>query len=94
MGNANLQEEIRRLQVWLEAVEVGRQRDPKGGDVSEAEEELEEEGVAHVKEVAEIKLLRVVLGSSSRPELEISIYNGSLKYENLLDYISEMKKYF
>lgn len=75
-------------------MEVGRQRDPKGRDVSEAEEELEEEGVAHVKEDVEIKLLRVVLGSSSRPELEISIYDGSLKYEDLLAYISEMKIYF
>ena len=75
-------------------MEVGRQQDPKGGDVSEAEEELEGEGEEDVKEAIEIKLLRVVLGSSSRPKLEISNYDGNLKYENLLDYVSEMKKYF
>jgi len=93
-GNAEFLEEIRRLQIWLEAMEVGRQRDPKGGDVSEAEEELEEERATPVEEAAEVKLLRVVLGSSSRPKPEISIYDGSLKDKNVLDWISEMDKYF
>ena len=93
-GNAKLWEEIRRLQIQLEAMEVERQWDPEGGDVSESEEELEEEGSAPIEESAEIKLLRAVLGSSSRPKPEISIYDGSLKDENLLDWISEMDKYF
>lgn len=75
-------------------MEVGRQRDPEGVDVSEVEKELEEEGETPVEEVVGIKLLRVVLGSSSRPKPEISIYDGSLKDENLLDWISEMEKYF
>jgi len=85
VGNAELREEIRRLQVQLEAIEVGRQRDHEGGDISEAEEELEEGGAALTKEVAEIELLRAVLSSSSRPKPEISIYDGSLKDENLID---------
>ena len=93
-SNAKLREEIRRLQVRLEAMEVGRQRDPEGGDISDAEEELEEEGAAPVEEVVEINLLREVLGSSLRPKTEISIYDDSLKDDNLLDWISEMEKYF
>ena len=42
VGNAELREEIRRLQARLEAMEARRQRDPEGGDVSEAKEETEE----------------------------------------------------
>jgi len=42
MGNENLSEDIRRLKIWLEAMEVGRQHDREAGDVSEAKEELEE----------------------------------------------------
>lgn len=34
------------------------------------------------------------MGSSSRPKPEISIYDGSLKDENLLYWISEMDRYF
>jgi len=45
-------------------MEVGRQQDPEGGDVSEDEEELEEEGETPVEEATEIKLLRTILGSS------------------------------
>ena len=43
---------------------------------------------------AEVRLLRAVLGSSFRPNLELYIYNGSLKDENLIDWVSEMDKYF
>lgn len=94
VGNAELREEIRRLQARLEAMEARRQRDPEGEDVSEAEEETEEEGATPVEEAVEIKLLKAVLGSSSRPKPEISSYDGSLKAKNLIDWINEMDKYF
>lgn len=41
MGSAKLREEIRRLQVQLESMEVGTQQNSEGGDVSEAKEEIE-----------------------------------------------------
>lgn len=75
-------------------MEVGIQWDPKCVDVSEPEEEFEEEATTPIEEVAKIKLLSAVLGSSSMPKSKISIYDGSLKDENLLDWISEMDKYF
>ena len=34
------------------------------------------------------------MGSSFSPKLELYIYNGSLKAENLIDWICEMDKYF
>jgi hypothetical protein len=39
-------------------------------------------------------LLRSVLGSSSRPKPELSTYDGSLTDENLIDWISDLDKYF
>lgn len=74
-------------------MEVGRQCDLEGGEVSGAKEELEG-GALPMEEASEIKLLTIVLDSSSRPNPEISIYDGNLKYGNLLDWINEMDKYF
>lgn len=90
VANAVLMEEMRRPQTQLEAMETGRQRDPEPGDVSECEEEAEEEAKAPAQESAELKLLRSVLQSSSRPKPELSTYNGSLTAENLIDLISEV----
>ena len=42
----------------------------------------------------EVRLLRAILGSIFRPNPELSIYDGSLKAENLIDWINEMDKYF
>lgn len=41
-----------------------------------------------------MRLLRSVLGARSRPKLELSTYDGSLTIENLIDWISELDKYF
>ena len=71
-------------------MEMGRQRDPKGGDISELDEVPKEEEAVPAK----VRLLRVVLGSRFRPNPELSIYDGSLKVENLIDWINEMDKYF
>ena len=84
-GIAELREEIRKLQARLEAIEAGRQQDPMAGDVGEPKEEAEEEEAAPVEEIAEVRLLRAVLGSSSRPKPELSTYDGSLTLENLID---------
>ena len=63
-------------------------------DVSEPEGEVEEEGASPLEEAAKIRLLRSVLGSISRPKLEISTYDGSLTVKNLIDWINDMDKYF
>lgn len=87
-----LREEIRTLSAHLAVVEVGRHRDPKGGDDSEEENKTstngsEEEGI-------EIKLLKSVLMASSKPIQELSNYDGRFSTEALLDWISELDKYF
>ena len=69
---------------------MGIQRDPEGGHISDPSEVPEEEEAV----TTEFRLLREVLGSSFRPKPELSIYNGSLKDENLIDWTSEMENYF
>lgn len=94
VGNAELIGKIRRLQARLDDLEVRRQRDTKGWDVSELEEEVKEGGGAPDKETPKVKLLRSLLGSSSRRKPELSTYNGNLVAKKLFEWISELDKYF
>lgn len=94
MENANLREDIRRLQAPLETMDVGRQWDLEAGDISKTEEEAREEGETPVEEDPEIRLLRLVLGSSSRLKPELSTYDGSLTTKILIYWINELHKYF
>ena len=92
LADEELREEVRILASRLEAVEAGRRRGPVLGDASEEEVE---EGVDGPKgESAEVRLLRSVLLASSKPKLVLSTYDASLSIEVLLDWISEMDKYF
>eukprot|EP00253_Pinus_taeda_P009391 PITA_09391 len=92
MADEALREELIVLTARLEAVEVGRRRDPEMGDVSE--EEVEVAADVPEGESAEVKLLKSVLLSNSRPKPELPTYDGSLSIDDVLDWISEMDKYF
>eukprot|EP00253_Pinus_taeda_P003108 PITA_03108 len=91
-GDEGLREQIRVLTARLEAVEAGRRRDPELGDESEAETVAAAE--ASDEEAPELRLLRSILLASSKPKTEISNYDGSLSADILLDWISELDKYF
>jgi len=92
VADEGLREELRALTARLEAVEAGRRRDPELGDDSEEETTTATEGSE--EEALEIKLLRSVLLASSKPKPEISNYDGSLSADVLLDWVSELDKYF
>ena len=92
VADEGLREEIRTLIARLEAVEVGRRRDPKGGDDSEEENTATTD--ASNEEGLEIKLLRSVLLASSKPRPKLSNYDGILSTKALLNWISELDKYF
>eukprot|EP00253_Pinus_taeda_P029029 PITA_29029 len=92
MADEALREELRVLTARLEAVEVGRRRDPELGDVSEEEVEVAAEGPEG--DSPEVKLLKFVLLSNSRPKPELPTYDGSLSIDVVLYWISEMDKYF
>ncbi len=92
LEEGGLREEIRILVARLEAMEVGRRRDPEIGD--ESEQELEAAADGPEGESTKMRLLRSVLVASSKPKLELPTYDNSLFIEVLLDWISEMDKYF
>eukprot|EP00253_Pinus_taeda_P020362 PITA_20362 len=92
MADEALREELRVLIARLEAVEAGRRRDPELGDVSEEEVEVAADGPEG--DSPEVKLLKSVLLSNSRPKPELPTYDGSLSIDVVLDWISEMDKYF
>eukprot|EP00253_Pinus_taeda_P020323 PITA_20323 len=92
MADEALREELKVLTTRLEAVEVGRRRDPELGDVSKEEVEVAADGPEG--DSPEVKLLKSVLLSNNRPKLELPTYDGSLSIDVVLDWISEMDKYF
>eukprot|EP00253_Pinus_taeda_P034079 PITA_34079 len=92
VGDEGLREEIRILSAHLAAVEEGRRRDPEGGDNSDEEATVTTNGSDEGGH--EIRLLRSVLLASSKLKPEISNYDGIFSTEVLLDWISELDKYF
>eukprot|EP00253_Pinus_taeda_P034054 PITA_34054 len=92
LADEGLREEIRILAAHLEAVEAGRRRDLEIGDNSEEETEGAADGPEG--ESVEVRLLRSVLVATSKPKPKLLTYDGSLSIEVLLDWISEMDKYF
>lgn len=87
-------EEIRNLQGRLEAMEAGRQCDPEARDVNENEGEDQDEMEAPAPKSADIRMLRSVHGSIFIPKPELPIYDGILTLKTLIDWISELDKYF
>ena len=85
---------MRELRACLEAMETDKQRDPEAGDISEPEDEEQREEAAPMQETPELRCFRSIMGATSRPRPEFPTYDGSLVEEQLIDWISEMDKYF
>ena len=62
VSNVELIEQMRVMQARMEAMELGRQREPDLGDVSDPEEEGNEQEEEAAPESIEMKMLRSVLG--------------------------------
>eukprot|EP00253_Pinus_taeda_P032594 PITA_32594 len=92
VADEGLREQLRVLTACLEAVEAGRRRDTELGDDSEDEAVTVTDGSE--EEAPELRLLRTVLLASSKPKPEIPNYDGSLSADVLLDWVSELDKYF
>ena len=45
-------------------------------------------------ETPELRYFRSILGATSRPKLELTTYEGSRTAKRLIDWISELDKYF
>jgi len=85
IANAEVMEELRVLREEMTTMrEVGR-RDPEAGDFSEAELESEVEAEERTEEDIGMKILKAVIGASSKPRIEIAAYDGGLNPEELVD---------
>lgn len=91
-ADEGLRGELRALTARLEAVEAGRRRDPELGYDSDEETVTATDGLD--EETPELKLLRLVFLANSKPKPEIPNYDGSLSADVLLDWVSELDKYF
>jgi hypothetical protein len=93
--NAEMEEEMRRLRMRLDAMETTHRRAPDAGDISEAESEEEVEDEENVVEdVAQDRLIKVVSKIGARARIEVPMYEGNLEVEELLDWVRAMDKYF
>jgi hypothetical protein len=77
----------------MEVMEATQRRAPDAGDVSDAESEDVEVEEAAGENVAEERLLRVVVRLGARAKIEVPMYEGNLDVEELLDWIRSMDKY-
>ena len=74
VANAEVMEELRIQQEEMEAMRETGRRDLEASDVSEAEQETEPEEEVK-KENIGLKLLKAVIGASSKYRIEITAYN-------------------
>jgi hypothetical protein len=85
--NRSMEREMRELRARMDAMETTQRRAPDVGDVSDAEnEEVEVEEVV-AEDVAEERLLKVVVKLGAREKIDIPMYEGNLDVEELLDWI-------
>jgi hypothetical protein len=87
VANRAMESEMRELRARLDAMETTQRRAPDVGDVIDVEnEELEVEEVV-AEDVAEERLLKVVVKLGARAKIDIPMYEGNLEVEELLDWI-------
>ena len=87
--------EMRELRARLDAMEIAQRHTVGVGDISESENENDggSEEVA-VKDAAEECLFRVVARIGAREKIDISVCEGNLDVEELLDQNRALDKYF
>jgi hypothetical protein len=88
--NPTMEWEMRKLHAILDSMEIVQRREIGVGYISEAKsEEMEVEG-----DVAEECLLKVIVKMGVREKMEVLMYEGNLDVEELLDWITDLYKYF
>ena len=80
ISNAQVLEVMERVTTRLEAIELRTQGNNPEGDVSEPEIESPDEEEVVVL-TPEMRFLKNVLGSSSKPRPEVPVYKGNLNPE-------------
>jgi hypothetical protein len=86
--------EMRELHTRLEVMEAMQRRTPAAEDISDAESKEIEVEEAIGEYVVEELLLKVVLKFAARSKIDVPMYESNLDFEEVLDGISSMDKYF
>ena len=63
----------------------------ENSDDSDEEEETSNE---EEEDPEEVKFLKMPMKASSRPKVEVPMYEGSLNVEELMDWINSLNRYF
>jgi hypothetical protein len=85
IAHAAMEEEMLRLRARFDAMETTQRIALEFGNVSEAKsEDVEAEEVVG-EQVAEERLLRVVVKLGTREKMEVPMYEGNLNVEELFD---------
>ena len=95
MLDPKVEREMRKLRARLDAMETTQRCTIDVGDISEAESENEagNEEVS-VEDATEERLFRVVARIGAKEKMDIPMYEGNLDFEELLDWIRDLEKYF
>jgi hypothetical protein len=93
VANRVVEIEMRELRKRLDAMKTTQRRAPNVGDVSDAKrEELEIEEAAR-EDVVKERLLKAIVKLEDREKIDITVYEGNLDVDGLLDWITSMDKY-
>ena len=93
-------EEVRALQRQFQAFqeEFRRRMNVATGDESEDDEEeeigQEGEGEEGIFNEAEERLFRAITKFGKRPTIDVGVFSGNLKPDELIDWINELEEYF
>jgi hypothetical protein len=96
-GNAEMEHQIRDLRARLEDMEATQRRGANAGEFNDPEIEEEaghDEGEVSAEDASTERLIKAILRMSSKTNMDIPIYEGSLNAEELLDWIRALDTYF
>ena len=84
-----MQRDVRILEEILEAMEIKHHSEnSNNSDEEEESTDVEEE------DPKEVIVLKMLMKASSRPRVEVPMYEGNLNVEALMDWINSLNKYF
>jgi hypothetical protein len=95
-GNPEMERQMRYLQARLEELETTQRRRAGAGDLRdyEVEEEARHAEEVTAEDASTEWLIKAISRMSSKTEMDIPVYEGSLDVEELLDWIRALDNYF
>jgi hypothetical protein len=91
-----MERQMRDLRARLEDMETTQRRTVSEGDLSDSESEIEAEHEEEVaaEDAANERLIKAIARMGAKLKMDISVYEGNLDAEELLDWIRALDTYF